>query len=596
MMVSNVSSWLKNNKTVQVPQDWLAACINWLNSENQGEALTMQQIQNQVYGQWLDTDLSDLEQPTLPDEILLEKYMLRGKYCLQINSLLDISQSAHSQLLKLQNKDNSNTAVSAETQATQKPWEKKSSRMLMLQLTDGVTNIQAIEYQTIPTLNETLPPGIKVLIKGPVLCREGVIMLSPRHIEVLGGEVEDLFHESCKEATLHKALNLPLPAHNQIHQLPQTENEPETTTNTELVDLGLTEEMLGQLFDDDETETVPNATQRTVTHQNQAVNGSDPIEIIDDVDDEIDEEILLAVDRVEAEMLDSKPNFSSVPPNQPKCHISSYSNSPHTKTEPISVAKINPAPAINPTPPSSKQLTIKDAFNQNFKPLSSHLVSCAQSNKLTVPPPDTKPKTSLNRKRKSSGPESPAKSENKEFSIVSTTTASHQLVDNTTKSIKHVDVKQQISRTDICKNENFSVSCGQPLYMYICRAKKLNQSSVKFRTKAYIVTLLSKLVVNVANQWHLTARICDGTGVLDVEFSDQVLTGLIGFTAAQANQAKNTPGPGESLASLRQGMASCRQEIIGMCKIMSIQIDGQKVEVFDLQDADVKFWQRFDKT
>ncbi|XP_078494524.1 recQ-mediated genome instability protein 1 [Ciona intestinalis] len=594
MMVSNVSSWLKNNKTVQVPQDWLAACINWLNSENQGEALTTQQIQNQVYGQWLDTDLSDLEQPTLPDEILLEKYMLRGKYCLQINSLLDISQSAHSQLLKLQNKENSNTTVSAETQATQKPWEKKASRMLMLQLTDGVTNIQAIEYQTIPTLNETLPPGIKVLIKGPVLCREGVIMLSPRHIEVLGGEVEDLFHGSCKEATLHKALNLPPPAHNQMHHLPQRENEPESTTNTELVDLGLTEEMLGQLFDDDEAETVPNATQHTVTHQNPALNASGPIEIIDNEDDdEIDEEILLAVDRVEAEMMDSKPNFPYEPPNQPKCHISSNSYPPHNKPDSFSVVKINPTPAINPTPPSSKQLTIKDAFNQNFKPLSTHLVSCAQSNKLTVPPPDTKPKTSLNRKRKSSGPESPAKSENKEFSSISTTT-SHQLVDNSTQLMKHVDAKQQISRIDICENENFSISCGQPLYMYICRAKKFEQSPVKFRTKAYIVTLLSKLVVNAANQWHLTARICDGTGVLDVEFSDQVLTGLIGFTAAQANQAKHSPG--KSLASLREGMASCRQEIIGMCKIMSIQMDGEKVEVFDLQDADVKFWQRFDKT
>uniref|UniRef100_F6W2K0 RecQ-mediated genome instability protein 1 n=1 Tax=Ciona intestinalis TaxID=7719 RepID=F6W2K0_CIOIN len=483
MMVSNVSSWLKNNKTVQVPQDWLAACINWLNSENQGEALTMQQIQNQVYGQWLDTDLSDLEQPTLPDEILLEKYMLRGKYCLQINSLLDISQSAHSQLLKLQNKDNSNTAVSAETQATQKPWEKKSSRMLMLQLTDGVTNIQAIEYQTIPTLNETLPPGIKVLIKGPVLCREGVIMLSPRHIEVLGGEVEDLFHESCKEATLHKALNLPLPKNDTSYIVYFRLTTKYTNCHKRKMNPKppLTQNWL---FDDDETETVPNATQRTVTHQNQAVNGSDPIEIIDDVDDEIDEEILLAVDRVEAEVS----------------------------------------------------------------------MCC-----LLI----------LNRKRKSSGPESPAKSENKEFSIVSTTTASHQLVDNTTKSIKHVDVKQQISRTDICKNTT-------TLYVHLQSKEIEPESSVKFRTKAYIVTLLSKLVVNVANQWHLTARICDGTGVLDVEFSDQVLTGLIGFTAAQvqqANQAKNTPGPGESLASLRQGMASCRQEIIGMCKIMSIQID-----------------------
>ena len=40
--------------------------------------------------------------------------------------------------------------------------EAKPTRMLLLQLTDGSVEIGAMEYHTIPFLNATLPPGIKV--------------------------------------------------------------------------------------------------------------------------------------------------------------------------------------------------------------------------------------------------------------------------------------------------------------------------------------------------------------------------------------------------------------------------------------------------
>jgi hypothetical protein len=41
-------------------------------------------------------------------------------------------------------------------------WEPKASRMLKLQLTDGVQIVEAMEHKPIPGLRTTTPPGTKV--------------------------------------------------------------------------------------------------------------------------------------------------------------------------------------------------------------------------------------------------------------------------------------------------------------------------------------------------------------------------------------------------------------------------------------------------
>ena len=41
-------------------------------------------------------------------------------------------------------------------------WEPKPKRMLMMQLTDGVTEVKGMEYKHIPALNASLPAGVKV--------------------------------------------------------------------------------------------------------------------------------------------------------------------------------------------------------------------------------------------------------------------------------------------------------------------------------------------------------------------------------------------------------------------------------------------------
>ena len=79
--------------------------------------------------------------------------------------------------------------------------------MILLYLTDRTQDLQGMEYVPIPQLNLDLIPGSKVLIKGPVECRRGIIMLRPNSIVVLGGEVEDLVQRNAPENVLGRLIN-----------------------------------------------------------------------------------------------------------------------------------------------------------------------------------------------------------------------------------------------------------------------------------------------------------------------------------------------------------------------------------------------------
>ncbi|XP_019639123.1 PREDICTED: recQ-mediated genome instability protein 1-like [Branchiostoma belcheri] len=205
--VGQVNSWLQSQH-VLVSQEWLEACLDWIHQENQGANLPRAQLNQMVYEQWLQADLQVVAPGCLPQGIAQEqKTVLNGKFALQINSMIDVSVPAYTQLQKLRGRENANDAVTAETQATQKPWEQKPTRMLMLQLTDGQQNLQGMEYQPIRDLAVDMAPGTKILVSGPVQCRLGVLLLDGRNVKVLGGEVEELAEENRMENVLLKAVS-----------------------------------------------------------------------------------------------------------------------------------------------------------------------------------------------------------------------------------------------------------------------------------------------------------------------------------------------------------------------------------------------------
>ncbi|XP_041855054.1 recQ-mediated genome instability protein 1 [Melanotaenia boesemani] len=210
-VVRAAQAWLLSSWHVQVPFAWLDACVDWLQAEAGGAArLPQQQINQQVLDQWLLTDLRDLDHPVLPEGLAqAQKTELSGTFCVQVDSFLDISQPAYGQLQKWRGTDCMNDEVSAVTQTSQKPWEVKPTRMLLLQVTDGVQSLEAMEYQTIPALSAALRPGAKLQLQGQMVCRLGVLLLGPSNVKVLGGEVEDLVDRNNKGRVLCRTLGLP---------------------------------------------------------------------------------------------------------------------------------------------------------------------------------------------------------------------------------------------------------------------------------------------------------------------------------------------------------------------------------------------------
>lgn len=79
-----------------------------------------------------ETAVMNISLGYLENQVAGEANMCRGLF--QVDSLLDISQPAYSQLQKLRGTDCANDEVSAVTQATQRPWEAKPTRVLLLQV------------------------------------------------------------------------------------------------------------------------------------------------------------------------------------------------------------------------------------------------------------------------------------------------------------------------------------------------------------------------------------------------------------------------------------------------------------------------------
>lgn len=204
-MVDKTRSWLRGNH-IHVNDDWLKACVEWIEEENSGHGLTDGDINAQVYEQWLLADLHELETCCLPPEVVsAQKYELSGTYALQIDSIVDVGVSFYSQQQKLKGTENANVHINAD-EPTQKPWEPKPSRMLMFKLTDGMYCVQGMEYRPISCLSPQTSPGAKILVHGNVLCRHGVLMLSDSNIRFLGGEVDTLVEANTILSTLQSAM------------------------------------------------------------------------------------------------------------------------------------------------------------------------------------------------------------------------------------------------------------------------------------------------------------------------------------------------------------------------------------------------------
>ncbi|NXL00967.1 RMI1 protein, partial [Mesembrinibis cayennensis] len=616
-VAARVETWLASTWHVKVPLTWLEACISWIQEENSGSNLSQPQINRQVFEQWLLTDLRDLEYPVLPDCVLdAPKGELSGFYSIQIDSLVDVSQPAYSQLQKLRGKNTVNEEVTASTQAFQKPWEAKPTRMLMLQLTDGIHQIQGMEYEPVPVLHSSLPPGTKITVQGNIAYRLGVLLLKPENVKLLGGEVDALLEEYSQERVLARLIgetenpnSVGQADHNQIVSRPVDELEQT---------LGPSDEELLASLDENNEFTLNNETASesgycsrsknfsTASGSLTAHNGnvllwesgsplphsdehvSPPIEHADGFlnDFPLEDDFILE-EEMQRELEEVPPvvtnrNIGLITERLPHTSRSSCNSSLNSTCEKDYVNKRD-------AEATSKQKTFRRAvFDGDGNSMSSfsqhksvHQTCSSADFSLENPPGDRQNDTDLD--------ESRCKSQH--------TSDSRLLSDDPvffSKTDPEADQQKNDSQTFPCRAVETHLDLDSPPFTYISLllAKKTETVTI-LKVKCFLVTLTGNLTSSNGS-WGIKAKISDGSAYLEVDFADDILTSLIGFSVPEMNRLKKDPA---LHLQLKDGLEKCQKQLIDLCCLMTIEFNPlqSKATVLILQDTEARHLEQLKK-
>ncbi|XP_003475120.1 recQ-mediated genome instability protein 1 [Cavia porcellus] len=597
-----VETWLSATWHVKVPLMWLEACINWILEENNNVTLSQAQINKQVFEQWLLTDLRDLEHPLLPDNILeIPKGELNGFYALQINSLVDVSQPAYSQIQQLRGKNTTNDLVTAETQVTPKPWEAKPSRMLMLQLTDGLVQIQGMEYQSISALHSDLPPGTKILIYGNISFRLGVLLLKPDNVKVLGGEVDALLEEYAQEKVLSRLIGEP---DSVVSFRPNNSNQniPRVVDVIEPV-LGLSdEELLASLEENDELEA-NNDTLERCTNTGSSLNSipmrqssfepafssqrpeeKPPNQFIQCTDGELGdfslEEALLLEETIQKEHMKTKELQPLTLNKNTNKNMERFSHKPNTLNDFSLICKQrnnngNEKTLLKEMIHENRSFGCSSATDQNSGISLGHCI-------ISLAPNFTNKENS--------------EIDNKVKQTISSLDG-HFLNDKIlsrepVKSLQDSNERgPHLQECSVKSESSTNLSVGTDLYsppftyLSVLMANK-PQEVTTVKVKAFIVTLTGNLSSS-GGIWSVTAKISDGTAYLDVDFVDEILTSLIGFSVLEMKQLKKDP---PKYQKFLEGLQKCQRDLIDLCCLMTISFNPSlcKAMVLALQDVNME--------
>lgn len=610
-VTQTIQAWLSSTWHIQVPQPWLDACVEWVTEEAGGVALPQTQLNQQVLDQWLLTDLRDLAHPVLPAGISeAEKLVLNGWYCLQMDSILDVSQPAYSQLQRLRGSDCSNDDVSAVTQATQRPWEAKPTRMLMLQITDGVQYLEGIEYRPIPALSANLPPGTKLQVVGMVMVRLGVLLLKPENIRVLGGEAEELMETYSQGRVLCRTLGLPEEnrhqeaEHQEVQQGARIEgtldsgyestpssmntqmtsrNEPRQLENSRIstveatpisrqsgpnvVDIpdddfdDLPDDFLhypedaGNIPDSDHDHRPDHGPDDWGNNSDDFNNGPEdfddiPLEELDDMMSPTDPDVLPSrgpVDNNRAHQKDVSSTDYLV--NQPQ--TSNHFRSPPSEANPgVEVVEVdsddNPSPSPEP----------KMARYESRTPISDN--TCSKKAHTAVL---SRPRAQSHLSLSSKAPLSEANP----FEVIEID------ADDDSSSSPESEAARDEPGSQVPAH-NSSKQPDTSILNYLCNLKAgvwPPRSAQVVRLHAFIVTLLGSLRSS-GGEWKVKATISDGTGYLDVDLSDGLLANLIGFSAAESKVLRKDPS---KRGVVDAGIQRCQRGLVDMCCVLTVQVD-----------------------
>ncbi|KAL6221762.1 hypothetical protein ACLB2K_005157 [Fragaria x ananassa] len=130
-------------------------------------------VVNSVESELLNMDLKSVGAKSLPDPVTLRKSShLLGPKVLQIARVRDVTSSNVDDFAR-----------------------NSSRRLLKLGLSDGHSEVAAIEYSHISSFSDDVVPGTKVRLENKAVIRNGIVCLTPKVLTVLGGVVQSLYEE-----------------------------------------------------------------------------------------------------------------------------------------------------------------------------------------------------------------------------------------------------------------------------------------------------------------------------------------------------------------------------------------------------------------
>ncbi|CAD6195898.1 unnamed protein product [Caenorhabditis auriculariae] len=178
------------DRYIVLSDTWLQAVLEYLSTKNAKS--DPQKLAALVFEQWKFSNFKDSSESVFSKLGLCpntSRADLKRPIVCQINSIIDVGSSYYSQFSRLSSCSRvDNTGFDTIFNKEENDNDQKSSRMLRLVLSDGQTELKAIELSRIPNLSMYIKPGCKILICPPLILRKGTFLLQPDNCQVLGGE------------------------------------------------------------------------------------------------------------------------------------------------------------------------------------------------------------------------------------------------------------------------------------------------------------------------------------------------------------------------------------------------------------------------
>ncbi|XP_034192967.1 uncharacterized protein LOC117610104 [Osmia lignaria lignaria] len=554
--------------------EWLKDCTEFY--INQHENPSTEEILQFVKVQWQLSDLREInnENGSLPPNISQHKFIvLTENYILQVEQMYDITKSKYKQLEQIRNTNISEVEPS-ESERLDK-WKYPKKRMMQLRLTDGVQDIIGIEYNHIPWLNDTLLPGYKVMVIGPVKCRKGVLLLEEGKFKGTGGEVDSLLIPNALENILARALNL--------KENPDPYNDKESKSNVAKpeepkIDESFFEDFEINLEEVSEIEHLHNSNNKqsnvnTIRTSNKSRNVAN-----------YSTNTRTDIQTFVKSTIQTNPNVSD---------IQTFEEEKVLDDDDCFLEMVDEAQFLEP---QSKQEYIATPFRALPKEEGDDIIIIDENDTVedisTSPKYDQLQRTSRNEKQIShSSRESLVNKNNTSTTMLQSAVGKTQresLVIGTKRTIPMCSETKTVKKGKMERTITQFIRPQIPEIPQICEfIQDINRALITkttFKTIRGHVEALGKLT-KTDSRWILECTIGDGSGTMEVSFSNKVLEELLGFTVQEFSVKKKLKKNPEIEHQLRMIFRNAEHKIKTMDALLELELNtNMKPTVIKITD------------